>query len=262
MTKIGRWIFLFSALIFGAGFFPAAGHGQSVPFGNGERFQYQIRWNIFTGGKMSLSVANDVYVEGERAFHIIADTETEGIFRRLYPFRAKVESFASKTDFLPLRYHFSSWTPDETILEVVTYPRGQIKGHWVQEKYERKKKKVKEEVFPTAAYFQDPLSIIYYLRTQNLEVGEMIEVPLSIDRKDCKIMVKVLRNSKIRVMGKVWNSFVLEPGVSLAGVPFQKGTLWIWLSADSDRIPLYFSARAALGVVSATLIEMNKAPAP
>ncbi len=259
--KRGLRIFLslFSILTLVGGFFsPRNCYGQVIPFGAGEDFQYQIKWNLFRGGRLSFSVADDVYIDGERAFHLIAETETEGIFRRFYPYKAKVESFPSKHDFFPLRYHFSSWSPEETILEVVKYHRGQRKGNWVQEKYEDGKKRVKEEEFSVAEYLQDPLSIIYYLRTQDFEVGDNIEVPLSVDRKECRIMVKVLRKSKIRIMGETRDAFILEPGLFIKGVPFQRGSLWIWFSADEERIPLYFTARAALGVVSATLIKIKR----
>lgn len=231
---------------------------QEVPFGNGETFQYQIKWNIFSGGKMSLLVNDDVYLDGERAFHLQANTETEGMFHKFYPFKAKVESFVSKSDFLPLRYQYSSWMPDETRLEVTSFPRGQLQGQYHLDSYKKGKEKEKDEKFAISAFFQDPLSILYYVRTQDLTVGDQIDVSLSSDQKDFKILVKVLRKTKIRVMGKVWDAFVLEPGLSLGGLPFSPGSLWMWVSADEAKIPLYFSGRSGLGVISATLIKMKR----
>ena len=58
-------------------------------------------------------------------------------------------------------------------------------------------------------------------------------------------------------MGKTWDAFILEPGFPLGGMPFKAGSLWIWVSADEARIPLYFSSRAPLGVVSGTLVKIG-----
>lgn len=206
---------------------------------------------------MSFRVKEDAYLEGERVFHLQAETETEGMFHKFYPFRARIESFVSRKDFLPLRYQYSSWTSDETRLEVTSFPRGQPQGKYHLDQYKNGKKNEKDEMFNMAAFFQDPLSILYYIRTQELNVGDRIEIPLSVNRKNYKILVKVLRRTRIKAAGKTWDALILEPGLSLEGMPLKTGSLWVWISADEARIPLYFSSRAPLGVVSATLVKME-----
>ena len=250
-----RW--LFSFLIISTYFVPFC-QAQEIPFRAGEIFQYQLKWNVFSGGKMSFRVKEDAYLEGERVFHFQAETETEGMFHKFYPFRARIESFVSRKDFLPLRYQYSSWTPDETRLEITSFPRGRLQGKYHLDQYKRETKKEKDETFNINAFFQDPLSVLYYIRTQELNVGDRIEIPLSVDRKNYKILVKVLRRTRIKAAGKTWDAFILEPGLSLEGMPFKTGSLWIWVSADESKIPLYFSSRAVLGVISATLVKIGE----
>ena len=230
---------------------------QEIPFRTGEIFQYQLKWNVFSGGKMSFTVKEDAYLKGERVFHLQAEAETEGMFHKFYPFRVKIESFVSRKDFLPLRYQYSSWMPDETRLEVTSFPRGQPQGQYHLDQYKKGKKNEKDEMFNMGTFFQDPLSILYYIRTQELNVGDRIEVPLSVDRKNYKIVVKVLRRTRIKAAGKTWDAFILEPGLLLEGMPFKTSSLWVWVSADEARIPLYFSSRAPLGVVSGTLVKIG-----
>ena len=249
-----RW--LFSFLLISIYMVPLC-QAQEIPFKPGEIFQYQLKWNVFSGGKMSFRLKEDAYIEGERVFHFQADTETEGMFHKFYPFRAKIESFVSRKDFLPLRYQYSSWTPDETRLEVTSFPHGQPQGQYHLYQDKKGTKKEKDETFNIGAFFQDPLSVLYYIRTQELNVGDRIEIPLSADRKNSKIVVKVLRRTRIKVVGKTWDAFILEPNLSLGGMPFKAGSLWIWVSADAARIPLYFSGRAVLGVISGTLVKIG-----
>ena len=249
---------LFSFLIIIATYLAPFCQAQEIPFRAGEILQYQLKWNVFSGGKMSFTVREDAYLEGERVFHLQAEAETEGMFHKFYPFRVKIESFVSRKDFLPLRYQYASWAPDETRLEVTSFPRGQPQGQYHLDQYKKGKKNEKDETFNMVAFFQDPLSMLYYIRTQELNVGDRIEIPLSVDRKNYKILVKVLRRTRIKAAGKTWDAFILEPGLSLEGMPFKVGSLWIWVSADEARIPLYFSSRAPLGVVSGTLVKIGE----
>jgi len=232
-------------------------HAQEIPFRAGETFEYKLKWNVFSGGKMFFTVKEDAYLEGERVFHLQAEAETEGMFHKFYPFRALIDSFVARKDFLPLRYQYSSWMPDETRLEVSSFPRGQLQGKYHLDQYKKGEKKEKDEVFSVSAFFQDPLSILYYIRTQELNVGDRIEIPVSTDRKNCKVLVKVLRRTRIKAVGKTWDAFVLEPGLLLEGMMFKASSLWLWVSADKARIPLYFSSRASLGVISGTLVRME-----
>ncbi|MFH2068869.1 MAG: DUF3108 domain-containing protein [Candidatus Omnitrophota bacterium] len=248
---------LFSFLIFFAGFVLFC-RAQEIPFRAGETFEYQLKWNVFSGGKMSLAVKEDAYLEGERAFHLQAETETEGMFHKFYPFRAKIDSFVSRKDFLPLRYQYSSWVPDTTVSEVSSFPRGQSQGKYRLEQYKKGTKKEKNETFDLAAFFQDPLSVLYYIRTQELNVGDRIEVPLITDRKVSRVTVKVLRRTRIKAAGKSWDAFILEPGFPVGGMSFNEGSLWIWISADKARIPLYFSGRSPFGMISGTLVKIGE----
>jgi len=250
-----RWLFSF---LFISIYIVPFCQAQEIPFKPGEIFQYQLKWNVFSGGKMSFAVKEDAYIEGERVFHFQAETETEGMFHKFYPFRAKIESFVSLKYFLPLRYQYSSWMPDETRLEVTSFPRGQPQGQYHLYQDKKGTKKEKDETFNIDAFFQDQLSVLYYIRTQELNVGDRIEIPLSADRKNSKIVVKVLRRTRIKAVGKTWDAFILEPNLSLGGMQFKAGSLWIWVSADKARIPLYFSGRAALGVISGTLVKIGE----
>lgn len=248
----------FLALLFSFVCFVPFCQAQEIPFQVGETLQYQLKWNIFPGGKISFTIREDAYVEGERAFHFQTEGETEGMFRKYYPFHARIESFVSQKDFLPLRYQYASWMPDETRLEITSFPRGQPQGQYHLDKYENGKNKEKNETFSLVAFFQDPLSVLYYIRTQELNVGDRIEIPLNVDQKNYSLLVKVLRRTTIKAAGKAWKALILEPSLFLQGAPFKKGSLWIWISADKDRIPLYFSSRAPLGVISGTLVKIGK----
>jgi len=255
--KMKRRFFFWLVIVI---FSPFRCASQTVPFAPGEMFCYEIKWNFLTSGSMKLRVVDEGEVAGEEIFHLQADTETRGFFRYLEPLRTKIESFVSQKDFFLLRYQFNCWAPREVKSESIEYPRGQKKGLWHQEKYKKKKGlSIKNVTFEAPEFFQDPLSILYYLRTRELKVGDQIKVPLILDRKNYTVTVKVLRRTKFKALGKVWDAFILQPGASLQGVPFQQGSLWMWISADELRVPLYFSARASLGVLSCTLVEAKYA---
>ncbi len=238
---------------------PAAGAANPIP--QGEVLRYQVKWNIFTGAYLTFERKEDMVVGGERAFHIHGETESVGFLGRFHPYWAKADTFFSRSSFRPLGSRFESGNRGELLKEKVSYCHEKKTGFWYQEKSKEDNPdqvRVKEEEFPVPDFFQDPLSMIYFLRTQDLKVGKTIKVPMVVDRKEYLAEVEVREKRRIRVLGGVREAFILVPGVSLRGVPYRHGSMWIWISADKDRLPLHFSARAPLGLFTATLVEVER----
>ncbi|HNS48242.1 MAG TPA: DUF3108 domain-containing protein [bacterium] len=226
----------------------------------GETLRYQLKWNVVSGGFMNVSVEEAASVDSESTYHLKAYMETGGLFKKLYPFTANIDSYPAVSDFLPRRYLYRSNSKEERIAETVDFSRTPPEGTWKLDKfeYDRNRSQKKSDRIKTSGFFQDPLSIIYYLRGQKLQVGSTLTVPLYMDRREYRIAVKVTRRSYLRVMGRVWDTLVVEPDTSYKTLPFQRGTLWIFFSNDAERLPLYFTAKAPLGLVSATLVEITR----
>lgn len=106
-------------------------------------------------------------------------------------------------------------------------------------------------------YSQDVLSILYYVRTLDLQVGQKIDVDNYIDKKNYPLRMNVVKKEKIKVPAGKFECFLLEPG-KRPGADFEKkGDMWIWLSADTRRLPIKVKTKAPLGSVIMELAKIR-----
>ncbi len=106
-------------------------------------------------------------------------------------------------------------------------------------------------------YSQDVLSILYYVRTLDLQVGQKIDVDNYIDKKNYPLRMNVVKKEKIKVPAGKFECFLLEPG-KRPGADFEKkGDMWIWVSTDSRRLPVKVKTKAPLGSVIMELAKIR-----
>ncbi len=263
MRKIVLTLSIFSLFLFTSGEgWAKEGAGKAENFSflqeREEWFRYRIKWNFFTIGSTSIGKEKNIINNGNVVYPFWSETKTVSFLSKIYPLFTRVESLVDEKTFLPLKYicHFIYGNRNRT--NRIYYEPEKGTGLWTEDKKDRGKEPIyQEENFNLPSFFQDPLSTLYYLRRQSLEVGKVFEIPISANRKNWNLEVKVIKKRPIRVLGKVYQAFILEPSASLGSIPFTKGKMWLWLSADKDHIPLYISAKAPYftGVISITLID-------
>ena len=223
-----------------------------------EWFKYRIRWNFFTIGYTSIGKKKNIWSNGKMVYPFWAETKTASFFSKISPIFTRIESLVDRETFLPLRYSCRLIYGNRDRTNLIYYEPEKGIGLWTEDKRDRGEEAVyQEENFNLPPFFQDPLSTLYYLRKQPLEVGKVFKIVVSTNRKNWDLRVKVIKKQPIRVLGKVYQAFVLEPSASLGSIPFTKGKMWFWISSDKDRIPLYISAKAPYftGVISISLID-------
>ncbi|MCD5401293.1 DUF3108 domain-containing protein, partial [candidate division NPL-UPA2 bacterium] len=109
---------------------------------------------------------------------------------------------------------------------------------------------------PVPPDVQDALSAFYYLRRQNLKVGESLLIDVSTGRKNYRIEVEVLR--KERLGRKRLETIVVRPllkRVKMGGVLEERGDIYIWLTDDERRLPVLIKARVAIGSLTMVLVD-------
>jgi hypothetical protein len=95
---------------------------------------------------------------------------------------------------------------------------------------------------------QDVLTVIYFLRTQRLEVGKSFEVPVSDSGRVFRFSVAVVERKQINsVLGRV-NAVRVEPALfGQGGMVRGPGTLSIWITEDSRHLPVKAQVKVNLG---------------
>lgn len=104
----------------------------------------------------------------------------------------------------------------------------------------------------------DVMSGFYYLRTQNLNVGETVYINIFDSNKFYQAEVQVLRREKIRLSDDTEiDSVVVKPILKSEGLFQNKGDISIWLTDDEIKLPVRVETEVPIGRVVAELKEVK-----
>ena len=105
---------------------------------------------------------------------------------------------------------------------------------------------------------QDILSVIYFLRTQQLEVGKSLDIPLTDSGRVFRFSVSVLERRKIStVFGRV-SAVRVEPALfGENGLVRSRGKLSIWITDDPRHLPVKAQLKVDMGTFDIKLKRVS-----
>jgi hypothetical protein len=107
----------------------------------------------------------------------------------------------------------------------------------------------------------DPLSVFYAFRLYNLKEDDEITIPATDGKKMLLGKLNVIKREMITVNGISYDTFLVEPELGQLGGVFEKSKdakLQIWVTADSQRIPVRIKSKVAVGSFIAELTSYNE----
>ncbi|HEY5074853.1 MAG TPA: DUF3108 domain-containing protein, partial [Pyrinomonadaceae bacterium] len=105
---------------------------------------------------------------------------------------------------------------------------------------------------------QDILTVIYFLRTQKLEVGKSFDVPVSDSGRVFRFSVAVVERKQINtVLGRV-TAVRVDPALfGENGLVRSRGSLSIWITEDSRRLPVKAQLKVDIGTFDIKLKRVS-----
>ncbi len=223
---------------------------QPHPFRPGERLVFRVIYFAMPAGTVTLEVKETSKIQGVPVYHFRAEAKSSAVFSLFYRVRDRVESFVDIANLLPFRF-------EKHLREGPRYKNDEItvfdRSLNIAES-EGREMEIPEDT-------QDCLSSFYYLRVQPLEVGKSVFVDVNADEKNYQVEVKVLRKEVVKKWGKHVETIVVQPvikDVRLGGILKQKGDVFIWLTADEKKIPVFIEAKVVVGRLSFVLVEYEE----
>lgn len=243
-----------AAFSFGAGLPDDSGtEGERGPFKTfqpGERLNFDLHWNGIFAGTAVLTVEPLVEIGGQPAWHFLLSVRSSPFLDLFYKVRSTFEGFA-----------------DLNLSRSLLYRKKQQEGSYRSDvrvdfdweagtaRYENRGKKRAETPILPGTF--DPLSVCYFLRLQDLTVGQELEAPVSDGKKCVPGRIRVVAREFVDSPAGRFDTFVLEPDLRhLEGV-FKRSkaaTLRVWITADEKRIPVRVKSDVKVGHFTATLV--------
>lgn len=207
---------------------------RQLPFGVGERLEYEVRFGPMRVGSGSMEVVRIEQIRGRPAY--------------MTEFRVRGGTFFYKVNDV-----LRSWIDLET-LNSLRFIQDLNQGGRERERH--------FEIFPDRGIFveqsvgteqqsvRQPLddgSFLYFIRTVPLEVGQTYSFDRYFRPDRNPVTIRVLRRERVRVPAGEFNAIVIQPIIKSRGVFSENGQAEIWLSDDEHRIMLQMRSRLSFG---------------
>ncbi len=218
-----------------------------VPFGVGEKLDYDVRFGSLKVGSGSMEVRDIADIRGVASWHTVF-TITGGI--PLYRVNDRHESW----------------------FDVVTLTSRRFYQDIDEGSYERKRR---YEFYNERGVFQEgdkpeqatvaaPLdegSFLYFVRTIPLEVGKEYSFSRYFNPAANPVTIKVLRRETITVPAGTFSTVVLQPTFRTKGLFSENGRAEVWISDDDRRVMVQMKSRLSVGSLN-LLLRSQRAPRP
>lgn len=219
-----------------------------VPFGIGERLEYDVKFGFVHVGSGDMEVAGIDSVRGHAAWHTVFRVHGGTFF---YHVNDRLESWMDVTDLVSLRHwqELSEGRRDRERRFEIMPDRGVVL----------------EEGKPEAPTVQSPLddgAFLYFVRTIPLEVGQTYEFNRYFRPDRNPVTIRVLRREHIKVPAGEFDAIVIQPIIKTKGIFSEGGRAEIWLSDDANRIMLQMKSKLPFGSLNLYLTSYQPGAAP
>lgn len=220
-----------------------------VPFGAGERLEYEVRFGSLRVGNAHMEVVALDTLRGRRAWRTA--------------FRVRGGNFLYRVNDV-----YESWMDAETLSSLRFVQELEEGGKDTERRFEiyperavfiqTNKKNAKEE--KSVSQPLDDGSFLYFIRTIPLVTGETYDFDRYFRPDRNPVRIKVLRREKIKVPAGTFNAVVVQPVIKTKGIFSENGHAEIWLSDDDKRIMLQLKSRLKFGSLNLYLKSYSPSP--
>jgi hypothetical protein len=214
---------------------------ENRAFGVGERLEFEIAYGPIKAGTGVIEVKEITKLNGRDCYHVISTAKSNRVFSAFFKVEDRVDSYFDKQGLFTWRfeqhlregkYRADRYAEYDQVNHIVTTNRG---------------------VFDVPAYVQDVLSSMYFVRTKELEVGDILYVDNHSGRKVYPLAIKVLRRERVEVPAGIFDCLVVEPMLKAGGLFKHEGRVQVWLTDDGKKMPVLMKTKVIIGTVDARL---------
>lgn len=215
----------------------------NLAFGVGETLKFSLGWEKIVAGRAQIAIPEIVEHQGRTCFRTVSTARSTRLFSTFFAVEDWAESIIDVKEIIPL--HFEKHLRE-----------GKYKSDRVVDFYPEAGVAITgTDTVRVPPYVQDALSLLYYVRTQPLKVGDTLYVDSFSKDKTYSLEVRVIKRERIQVKAGTFNTIVVEPLLQAAGLFKHKGRLKIWLTDDRLKMPVLMKSKVIVGSIVAELEE-------
>ncbi len=215
----------------------------------GERLTYQVKYGFFRAGTSVFAVEGEEQLNGRRALKFSSTINSAPGF--FFKINDTARSYSDPLSLYTMRYDKIQRGQEENSTNVTVYNHAARTA-------QRTEDNTAHAPIPLNPYAVDVLGAIYYVRAQNLRVGQVIKFPVHDGKRDYGMEVTVRKIERITVPAGTFECLLVEPRLRQAdGTIRRKGQMTLWMTNDSRHIPVQIRIQLGFGSLTAHLQTMQ-----
>jgi len=218
---------------------------ENVAFGVNEKLYFDINYGFINAGMATMEVARLIEYENRPCYQIITRANSNKFFSTFYKVDDRVESIIDAIGIFSWRFEKNLKEGSYRSDRMYTFDQ---RNHTVY---------YKEDTLAISNYIQDAISVLYYVRTMDLKIGDTVYVDNFTDGKFYTLQVVVHKKETINVKAGTFDCLAVEPMLKSVGVFKHKGKLTVWLTDDRLKMPVLMKSKVLVGSISAELTDFQ-----
>lgn len=224
-------------------FFVAAGLCYGAAFSAGEKLVFSVSWSdIVKAGTATLSVPGVKVFNGHKVYHIVSTASSGPQVSAFFYTRDRIDVYLDAVNY-------TIWKSEKHLVEG-TYKNDEVI-------YFNPPNRTATRGVATMRTLPEPrdaLGGFYYVRSLDLQVGSEITLNYADGKIAKPIVIKVLRKEQVTVPAGTFDTIVIEPVLDeTEGIFKQEGRIWIWVTDDENKMPVFLKSKIAIGNVEVKL---------
>ena len=224
------------------------GDALPVPYGVGERLEYDVRFGKLHVGSGSMEVAGIQDVRGRETWHTVYQVHAG--LRFVYSIDDTFESWIDTRTGNSLRFRQDQNEGRRDVERI--YNMFPERGVFIEDG---------DTARASVMHPLDDGAFLYFIRTLPLVVGQTYSFDRYFKPDRNPVTIKVVRKEHIRVPAGEFDAIVVQPIIKTPGIFSENGHAEVWLSDDQNRIMLQMKSGLSFGSINLYLTSYRPAQA-
>ncbi|TFH03046.1 MAG: DUF3108 domain-containing protein [Calditrichales bacterium] len=230
-------------------------------FSVGEKLTFKVRYGVVRAGTATMSVLKETKVQDHPVYQIQTTAVSDAPFSWVFSVNDVVNSFIDREGLFSWRFEKKLREGNYEMDLLVDYsPQDSL----ARVKYIRYKDDVERLNYDVKAppFVLDILASFYYIRTRDLNVGDVISITNHDNKKIYDLEVQVYMRETISTAAGKFRCLRVEPLLKGEGIFKQKGRLLVWVTDDEFKIPVQMTSEVVVGHITTELEKIEGIPGP
>jgi len=209
-----------------------------------EVLNYKIFWEVIPAGMAEMGIEiTEVYKH--KVYRIYTNTKSNKSIDLIYKVRNKTISYVDFEGFYSLKFIKDQNEAGYVSYDEVLFDHVDNFWYYLPDK----------TTGYMPSFVQDAVSSLYWLRLQNIEVGKKYIFQIWVGKVVYPMIVDVIKTCKIKIFGKEYECFKVEPMVDIKSFPLfrAQGRMFVYITNDERKLPVRLESKVFIGRVFADL---------